>query len=166
VTKEVQQQHGPTQGPQATEQAPRGPIGQVSVEEVKIEEQYVTMDEEVEEDIDMDTQIPEAYEQLEAQRKRTMDQASGFMKKSKAHNKQMETSLTTDDLDLIATTVEDRLSEVWENEENHRYSILEQVQEVKNALEQLRIKVEQQQKEKSTPVREGAPIRETVEITV
>jgi hypothetical protein len=33
-------------------------------------------------------------------------------------------------------------------------------------LEQLRIKVEQQQKEKPMPVREGAPVRETIQITV
>jgi hypothetical protein len=33
-------------------------------------------------------------------------------------------------------------------------------------LEQLRIKVEQQQKEKTMPVREGAPVGETVQITV
>jgi hypothetical protein len=57
----------------------------------------------------------------------------------------METSLTIDDVELISTTVEDRLSKVWENAENHRYSIMEQVQEVKTALEQLRIRTEQKQ---------------------
>jgi hypothetical protein len=43
----------------------------------------------------------------------------------KAHKKPMETSQTTDDVELIATIVEDRLSEVWENVKNHRDSILE-----------------------------------------
>jgi hypothetical protein len=159
-------QRGPTQGPQATEQAPGGPTGQVSAEEVQMEAQDVTMDEEVEKDTDMDTQMPEASEQPEAQRKRTGEQESGTRKKEKAHRKQMETSLTTDDVEMIAMTVEDRLSEVWENVENHRASILEQVQEVKTVLEQLRIKVEQQQKEKPMPVREGAPVGETVQITM
>jgi hypothetical protein len=98
-------------------------------------------------DTGMDTQMPEASEPSEAQRKRTGEQASGSRKKAKAHKKPMETSLMTDDVELIATTVEDRLSEVWENTENHRASILEKIQEVKTALEQLRIRAEQQQQE-------------------
>jgi len=40
------------------------------------------------------------------------EQASGTRKKEKAHKKPMETSLTIDNVELIATTVEDRLSEV------------------------------------------------------
>jgi hypothetical protein len=63
----------------------------------------------------MDTQMPEASEPSDAQKKRTGEKASGSRKKVKAHRKPMETSLTTDDVELIATTVEDRLSEVWEN---------------------------------------------------
>jgi hypothetical protein len=35
-----------------------------------------------------------------------------------------------------------------------------------HALEQLRIKAEQQQKDKPMPVREGAPVGETIQITV
>jgi hypothetical protein len=97
----------------------------VSAEEVQTEAQDVTMDEEVEQDTGMDTQMPEASEQPEAQRKRTTEQVSGARKKEKAHRKQMEMSLTTDDIEMIAMTVEDRLSEVWENVENHRASILE-----------------------------------------
>jgi hypothetical protein len=57
----------------------------------------------------------------------------------------METSLTEDDVELIATIVKERLSEVWENVENQRTSILEKIQEVKTVLEQLRIRVEKQQ---------------------
>jgi hypothetical protein len=114
----------------------------------------------------MYTRLPEAYEQPDAQRKKTLTQLSGTRKKRKAHMKQMETSLTEDDIELIATTVEDRLSEVWENAENHRASILEHVQEVKIMLEHLRIKVEQKQKDKSGPVRQGEPIGETIQIIV
>ena len=62
-----------------------------------------------------------------SQRQRPWDQASGTKKKAKAHRKPMETSLIADDVELIAMTVEDRLSEVWKNVENHRASILEQV---------------------------------------
>jgi hypothetical protein len=58
--------------------------------------QDVTMDEEVEKDTGMDTQIPEASEWPEAQRKRTAKQESGTKKKEKAHRKQMETSLVID----------------------------------------------------------------------
>jgi hypothetical protein len=53
-----------------------------------------------------------------------------------------------------------------ENAENHRASILEQVKEVKKFLEHLRIKPKQQKKDKSVPVREVAPIGETVQIIV
>jgi hypothetical protein len=98
------------------------------------------MDEEVEQDIGMDTHMTKANEQPNTQIKRTTDQVSGTMKKAKAHRKQMEMSLTTDDVELIAKTVEDRLSELWENVENHRDSILKHVQQVKTALEKLRIK--------------------------
>jgi hypothetical protein len=62
--------------------------------------------------------------------------------------------------------VEDRLSEVWENAENHRASILEKIQEVKTTLEQLRIRVEQQQQKKKMPAKEGALVGETMQITV
>jgi hypothetical protein len=107
----------------------------VSAEEVKTEAQDITMDEEFEKDTDMDTQMPEASKQLDAQRKRTTEQVSGSGKKEKAHKKQMETSLTANNVEIIATTIKDRLSEVWENSENHQASILEQVQAVKNTLE-------------------------------
>jgi hypothetical protein len=110
--------------------------------------------------------MPEASEPPEAQRKRTGEQPSGSRKKAKAHRKPMETSLMTDDVELIATTVEDRLSEVWENAENHRASILEKIQEVKTVLEQLKVKTEQQQQKTTMPVKEGVPVGETVQITV
>jgi hypothetical protein len=109
--------------------------------------------------------MPEASEPPEAQRKRTGEKPSGSRKKEKAHRKPMETSLTQDDVDLIATTVEDRLSDMWENVENHRASILEQIQEVKTALEQLKVKTEKQQQKTTTPVKEGIPMGETVQIT-
>jgi hypothetical protein len=63
--------------------------------------------------------MPKAYEQPDTQRKRTLEKVSGARNKSKAHRKQMETSLTTNDVDLIAMALEDRLSKVWENVENH-----------------------------------------------
>jgi hypothetical protein len=91
---------------------------------------------------------------------------SGSRKKAKAHKKPLETSLTTDDVELIATTVEDRLSEVWENAENHRASILEKIQEVKTALEQLRIRAEKSSKDKPTKTKEGVHVGETMQITV
>jgi hypothetical protein len=87
----------------------------VNVEEVQTKAQDVAMEEEIEQYIIMDTWMPESSEQPEAQRKRTREKASGARKKAKAHKKQMETSLTIDDVELIDTVVEDRLSEVWEN---------------------------------------------------
>jgi hypothetical protein len=104
----------------------------------------------------MDTQIPGASEPSKAQRKKTWEQESGSRKKAKAHKKLMETSLTTNDVDLIATKVEDRLSEVWENVENHRASIFKKIQEV--------IRKEQEQQNKKTPTKEGEPFGETVQI--
>jgi hypothetical protein len=47
----------------------------------------------------------------------------------------MEKSLTIDDVELIAMIVEDQLSDMWENVENQRDSILERIQEVKIVLE-------------------------------
>jgi hypothetical protein len=55
----------------------------------------------------------ETFEPSDAQKKRVAEQASGSRKKAKGHKKQMETSLTTDDVEIIATTVEEKLSEVW-----------------------------------------------------
>jgi hypothetical protein len=83
----------------------------------------------------------------------------------KAHRKPLKTSLTADDVELIAMTVEDRLSEVWENAENHRALILEQIQEVKTALEQLRIRGEKSSKDKPTKTKEEVLVGETVKIT-
>ena len=58
----------------------------------------------------IDTHMPEAYEPSETQIKRTGEQARNCKKKVKAHKKSMVTSLTTNDVELIAMTVEDRLS--------------------------------------------------------
>jgi hypothetical protein len=71
----------------------------------------------------MDTQIPEASEPSDAPKKRTWEKESGSRKKEKAHRTPPHTSLTTDDVELVATTIEDRLSEVWQNTEKHRASI-------------------------------------------
>jgi len=90
----------------------------------------------------MDTYMPKVYEPSDAQIKMRWEKASGAKKKEKAQIKPIETSLTTDYVERITKTVEDRLSEVWENTKNHRASILEQVHEVKFLLEQLRINSE------------------------
>jgi len=45
-----------------------------------------------------------------AQNKRTGEKASGSRNKVKAHKNPMQTSLKVDDVDLIATTFEDRMS--------------------------------------------------------
>jgi len=57
----------------------------------------------------------------------------------KAHKPHIHISLTLDDVYLVATTIEERLAEVWENVEKQRASIADQVQDVKIALEKLRI---------------------------
>jgi hypothetical protein len=79
--------------------------------------------------------MPEASEPSDSQRKRTVEQASGFRMKEKAHRIPLHTSLTAYDVEIVATIVKYRLSEVWENAKTHRASIFEQVQEVKTALE-------------------------------
>jgi gas vesicle protein len=76
--------------------------------------------------------MPQAFETSYGQKKRTGEKASGSRKKVKAHRKLIETSLTADDVELIAATVKDQLSEVWANVENHRASIMEQIQEIEN----------------------------------
>jgi hypothetical protein len=73
----------------------------------------------------MDTQMLEKFEPLNSQRKRIGEQASRSRKKVKAHRKPPHTSLTSDDVELVATIVEDQLSEVWEDDEKHGASILE-----------------------------------------
>jgi uncharacterized protein (DUF342 family) len=73
--------------------------------------------------------------------------------------------LTTSDVDFISTIVEDRMPDIWENVNNHKASILEQIQEVKNVLEQLKVKIEQQQQKTSVPTKEGISMGETVQIT-
>jgi hypothetical protein len=67
----------------------------------------------------------DAYEPSDAQKKRTWEKASGSKKKVKAHRIPMHTSLTSNDVELVATTVEDRVLEVWENVKKHRASIFE-----------------------------------------
>jgi hypothetical protein len=76
----------------------------------------------------------------------------------------METSLTQDDVELIAMKVEERLSDVSEHTENHKDSILEKIQEVKTVLEYLKVKTEKKQQKITTPVKEGILMGETVKI--
>jgi hypothetical protein len=97
----------------------------VRAEEVQTEAQEITMEEEMAQDIRMDTYILEAYDPSDTQIKRTREKESGSRKKAKEHGKPLETSLIEDDVELIATIVEDPLSEVWENVDNCRASILE-----------------------------------------
>lgn len=80
-----------------------------------------------------------------------------------AHKPQSHISLTLGDMELVATIVEERLAEVWENAKKHRASIVVQVQEVKTALEQLRISAAQALKETPTQAKEGVPVLETVQ---
>jgi hypothetical protein len=75
----------------------------------------------------MDTQIPETSEPSDSQKKRTWEKESGSKKKEKAHRTPPHTSLTIDDVELVDTTIEYRLSEVWENAKEHRASIVEKV---------------------------------------
>jgi hypothetical protein len=96
----------------------------VHAEEVQTETQDIPMEEELGKYTGMDAHMPEESEPSYAQIKRTWEQVSGFRKKAKAHKKPMETSLTTDDVELVATIVEDRLSEVWENAKKNKDSIL------------------------------------------
>jgi hypothetical protein len=132
------------------------------MEEMKIEAQEMSMEKGEGKDIVMDTQMSEASKPSEAQRKRKEEKESGSKNNTKAHNKPMATSLMTDDVEMIAMTVEDRFSKVWENTKNHRASILEKIQEVKTTLEQLRSREEHQQQKTTTLTKEGASIGETV----
>jgi hypothetical protein len=147
------------------EQAPTNTVEEVCTEEVGIGTQEIPVEEEMGQETDRDTQMPTTSEPSEAQGKRTGEKTSGSRKKEKAHKPPSHTSLTTDDVELVATTVEDRLSEVWENVEKHRASIFEQVQEVKTMLEKLRIRAEQQQKDQAAQTMEGRPVEERVQLT-
>jgi hypothetical protein len=82
----------------------------------------------------MDTMMPETFDPSYSQRKRTCEKTSGPRKKAKAHRKPLQTSLKTNDVELITTTIEDQLSKVWDNVEKCNASIMEQVQEVKTTL--------------------------------
>jgi hypothetical protein len=97
----------------------------VHAEEVQTETQDIPVEEELGKYTGMDAHMPEESEPSNVQIKRTGEQASGSRKKAKAHIKPMETSLTIDEVELVATTVEDRLLEVWDNVEKNMDSILE-----------------------------------------
>jgi hypothetical protein len=55
---------------------------------------------------------------------------------------------------------------VWENEKNHKVSILDKIQEVKTVLEKLKVKTENQKQKTEMPVKEGVLMGEIVQITV
>jgi hypothetical protein len=67
-----------------------------------------------------------------------------------------------DDVELVVTIVEERLAEVWENAEKKMASIVDQVQEVKTALDQLRIKETHAPKETLKQVKEGVTMPKTI----
>jgi hypothetical protein len=71
-------------------------------------------------------------------------------------------SLNLDDVELVATIVEERLAEVLENVERHMASIADQVKEVKVVLEQLGIEATHE-KETPTQAKEGVSVPETVQ---
>ena len=71
--------------------------------------------------------MPTILEPLETQEKWLGEQTGGVRNKVKAHKPQCHISLTPDDVELVATTVEERLAEVWENAEKHKDSIVDQV---------------------------------------
>jgi len=76
-----------TQDPPCTEKKPRGTTKEVHIEEEQTKTQEISMEEEIGYDIGMDTQMLEAYEPSDAQRKRTWEEASGSRKKAKAKRK-------------------------------------------------------------------------------
>jgi hypothetical protein len=65
------------------------------------------VEEEVQQETGVDTDILEKYEPIESQNKIAGEKASGSKKKAKAHRTPPHTSLTTDDVELAATTIED-----------------------------------------------------------
>jgi hypothetical protein len=134
--------------------------------EERAETQEIPMKEEIGKETYMDTQIPKESKPSDTQRKRRGEKESGSKKKAKARRKPLETSLTTDDVELIDTIVKDRLSEVWENEKKHMDLILDQIQEVKTVLKQLRIRAEKSSKDKPTKTKEGVLVGETMKITM
>ena len=81
----------------------------------------------------------------------------------KAHKPQIHISLTPDNVELVVTTVEERLDDVWENVEKHMALIAYQVQEVKIVLEKLRIETVQEPKETPMQAKEGVPVLETMQ---
>jgi hypothetical protein len=99
----------------------------VCTEEVGIGTQEIHVEEEMGQETDRDTQMQKTFEPSEAQGKRTGDKTSGSRKNTKAHKPPSHTSLTTYDVELVATTVEDRILEVWEKAEKNRASIFEKV---------------------------------------
>jgi hypothetical protein len=113
-----------------------------------------------------DTHRPTSPEPLDTQEKQPREKTSGGRKKAKAHRPQCHISLTSDDVELVVTTVEERLAEVWENAEKHKDSIANQVQEVKVSLEKLRIRTTHAPKETPMQAKEGVLLPETMQFAV
>jgi hypothetical protein len=72
----------------------------------------------------VDTNMPETSQPADPQKRIIGEKESGSRKKKKAHKTPPHTSLTSDDVEVVSTTIEYRLSESWENVEKHRDSII------------------------------------------
>jgi hypothetical protein len=64
------------------------------------------VEEEFGQEIGMDKEMPEESEPTYAQKKRIGEKTSGSRNKEKAHRTPPHTSLTTDDVELLVTTIE------------------------------------------------------------
>jgi hypothetical protein len=67
----------------------------------------IHMEEEIAKETSMDTLIQETFEPSDAERKRTREKKIVHRKKAKPHRKLVQTSLTTNYVELIATTIKD-----------------------------------------------------------
>jgi hypothetical protein len=107
--------------------------------------------------------MPTISEPSDTQEKWLGEKNGGGRKKAKAHKPQCKISLTPNDVELVATIVEEILAEVWENVEKHKDLIVDQVQEVKIVLEQIRIGAVQEPKETPMHSKEGVPVPKTMQ---
>jgi hypothetical protein len=69
-------------------------------------------------------------------------------------------------VELVAITVKETLFEVWENVEKNRDLIVDQLEEVRNTLEWIRIGVAQAQKETPMHAKEGVSVPKIVQFLV
>jgi hypothetical protein len=109
-----------------------------------------------------DIQRPTSPKPSTTQEKRPGEHTSAGRKKEKVHKPHSHISLTLDNVDLVVTTVKEKLTEVWENAEKQRDSIVNQVQEVKTTLGQLRIGASQAPKETPTWAKDVVLVPKTI----